>query len=129
MVKRGLNPNSITFNTTMDAAVRGANSAKAWEVLAAMRSTRMRPDKFTCSILVKGLAKGAPPEHIRSSLELLAEVGTSCDATLLSSLYHNVLDAAAAGPHKELMARTLTQMRKSHVPPRGEALAAMSDSR
>lgn len=127
MRKRGLSPNSITFNTTMDAAVRGCRNGEAWKVLAAMRAANMRPDKFTCSILVKGLAKGAPAEHIQSSLELLMEVGTSCDATLLSSLYHNVLEAAVAGPHQELTAKTIAQMRRYSVPPRSDALAAMSD--
>jgi len=124
MRQRGLSPNSITFNTTMDAAVRGGQIGEAWKVLAAMRAAKMRPDKFTCSILVKGLAKGAPAEHVQSSLELLAEVGTACDAALLSSLYHNVLEAAVAGPHQELVAKTVAQMRRCGVPPRGEVLTA-----
>lgn len=127
MRNRGLSPNSITFNTTMDAAVRGCKNGEAWKVFDAMRVAKMRPDKFTCSILVKGLKKGAPAEHIQSSLELLAEVGASCDATLLSGLYHTVLEAAVAGHHQDLMAKTIAHMRRSGVPHRSEALAAMSD--
>jgi len=121
MRRRGMSPNSITYNTTMDAAVRGGKSDEAWKILALMCSAGLRPDKFTRTILMKGLAEGVPLEHIQSALEVLAEVGGVCDTALLSSLYHNVLKAAAAGSHRELMENAFLQMRRVGVQPSASA--------
>lgn len=115
MRERGLQTNAITYNTAMDAAVRSARSQDAWELLDEMRSARFRPDKFTCSILVKGLGKNAQPEHIRNCLGLLHEVDSTCDATLRSTLYHSVLEAAATGSDTSMLMATFSAMRKHQV--------------
>jgi len=115
MRKRGLSTNAITFNTTMDAAVRSMRTQEAWDLLKDMRSSGFRPDKFTCSILIKGLGKNPKAEDVRTSLELLHEVDNSCDATLRSTLYHSVLEAAGQVPDTAVLMETFTQMRKHHV--------------
>merc|ERR1719473_185502 len=43
--RRGLRPNAITFNTFMDAAVRGGLCEDAWGTLAEMRAAGLKPDK------------------------------------------------------------------------------------
>merc|ERR1719223_1969418 len=53
MRTRGFKPNAITFNTAMDSAIRSGRCADAWKLLDDLRSTGLRPDKFTCSILIK----------------------------------------------------------------------------
>jgi len=80
-----------------------------------MRKAGFRPDKFTCSILVKGLGKQPVSDHIKNSLELLAEVNSICDATLRSTLYHSVLEAAAQVPDTTMLMSTFSQMRSHQV--------------
>jgi len=115
MVKRGLTTNAISFNTAMDAAVRSLRIQEAWDLLKDMRKAGFRPDKFTCSILVKGLGKQPVSDHIKNSLELLAEVNSICDATLRSTLYHSVLEAAAQVPDTTMLMSTFSQMRSHQV--------------
>jgi len=121
MRRRGLSPNAITFNTTMDAAVRGQQSGKAWELLAEMRDAGMRPDKFTCSILVKGLTKSASQDNFKDTLALLREVGPACDMALRTTLYHVVLEAASQAGEKEALVQTFTQMQQTNVVPSATA--------
>merc|ERR1719444_87444 len=54
MSQVGVKPNAITFNTAMDAAVRSLWRVYAWRVLARMVESGLSPDRFTCSILMKG---------------------------------------------------------------------------
>jgi pentatricopeptide repeat protein len=115
MVQRGLTTNAITFNTAMDAAVRSLRIQEAWDLLKDMRKAGFRPDKFTCSILVKGLVKQPISDHIRNSLELLSEVDSTCDATLRSTLYHSVLESAAQVPDTVMLMNTFSQMRSHQV--------------
>lgn len=115
MRERGLTTNAITYNTAMDAAVRGMRIKEAWDVLKDMRQSGFRPDKFTCSILIKGLGKNPQSEFIRNSLELLHQVDSTCDATLRSTLYHGVLEAAAQIPDTLALMETFTQMRQHQV--------------
>mmetsp|Transcript_36931 Transcript_36931/g.86556 ORF Transcript_36931/g.86556 Transcript_36931/m.86556 type:complete len:775 (-) Transcript_36931:184-2508(-) len=117
MRERGLVPNAITFNTAMDASVRGMRISTAWDLLAVMREARIKPDKFTCSILVKGLSRGCSVEQVRACLDLLSEVGHACDATLRSTLLHAVLDAASNLQQSDLAMYSLTQMWQTGVVP------------
>lgn len=115
MRHRGLVTNAITFNTAMDAAVRSMRCGDAWELLQEMRKCGFRPDKFTCSILVKGLAKSPVADHVRMTLDLLHEVDATCDATLRSTLYHSVLEAAAQANDTSVLMLTFNQMRQHQV--------------
>lgn len=115
MRERGLRINAITYNTAMDAAVRSQRTQEAWDLLATMRTSGLRPDKFTCSILIKGLIKKPVSEHIKNSLDVLREVDASCDATLRSTLHHSVLEAAAQVPDTVMLMETLNQMRRCHI--------------
>merc|ERR1719336_251157 len=94
MQTHGLMPNAITFNTCMDAAVRGSRLDLAWDIVKNMRDSRLRPDKFSCSTLVKGVVKQPSIEHVTASLALLLEVDSLCDVDLKSCMYHQVLSAA-----------------------------------
>lgn len=116
MRARGLAPNAITFNTAMDSAIRASKTCAAWGLLEELRSSGLRPDKFTCSILVKGLSKQPTQTQIRSALDLLHEVDETCDSPLRSTLYHSVLEAAAQ-VSGDLAAEALATMRRHNVAP------------
>jgi pentatricopeptide repeat protein len=115
MHKRRLTSNAITYNTAMDAAVRSMKCQEAWDLLADMRKNGFRPDKFTCSILIKGLGKSPKSEFIQTGLDLMHEVDCTCDATLKSTLYHGILEAAASVPDTRMLMETFTQMRQHNV--------------
>merc|ERR1719203_1339917 len=99
----------------MDAAVKGGQVAGAWKLLDSMRRAGLPPDKFTCTILVKGCTRSGRQESIPEALDLLAEAAHSCDAGLLSTLYGSLLAAAASD--KALVARIVSQMRRSCITP------------
>merc|ERR1719401_3183685 len=126
MQRYGLKPNAITFNTCMDAAVRGSRLDLAWDTVDSMRKCNLRPDKFSCSILVKGLAKEPRIKYLKASLDLLLEVDSMCDTSLKSSMFHQVLTAAidlqsmcaktsSADEAQALPAKVYAQMRQQNV--------------
>lgn len=103
--QRGLEPNAITMNTTMDAAIRAGDHSQAWAWLDEMRSLGIRPDKFTCSILLKNLNRvndsepsAAKVQRIKNCLALLGEVDLEKEHGLRSYLYHSLMDAAKQIP-------------------------------
>merc|ERR1719221_2529621 len=95
MDKLGIKSTTITFNTLMDALVRDKKVDQAWDLLQDMRNIGLQPDKFTCSILLKGLNKQSGNQHIQSCLEILLEAKRNVDADLKSALYHTVFQVAA----------------------------------
>jgi len=125
MKARQLVPNAITFNTAMDASIRGGKTSEAWGIFSAMREARLRPDKFTCSIMVKGLAKNPAVSQVTDALQLLRETDGACDASLRSVLYHTIFEAAThvtgPGGGADLAARVFGQMRQHKVTPTAAA--------
>merc|ERR1719272_2930526 len=109
MTAYGVLPNAITFNTTIDAAVRGSKTEEAWCVLGQMRRAGISPDKFTCSILMKSLSSGATAEQIIMVLGMTQRVRG--DTVLLGNLFRGVLEAAAKLRGTPLLMRIFAQMR------------------
>jgi len=121
-----ISPNAITYNTAMDAAIRNAEVDLAWKFATDMRQNGLRPDKFTCSILVKGLAREANAKQVSDALVMLQDISGFCDNTLRSTLFHAVLEAAArAAPGTSLVARVFAEMRTQRVLPSASAQRLM----
>lgn len=121
MRQRGLNPNAISFNTCMDAAVRAGRLSEAWKVLEEMRAARWRPDKFSCSILIKGITQCPDRENVEAGLNLVREASSACDNALLSSMYHSLLEAASQAGDATLAAKAYSQMSQQGVAPKVSA--------
>lgn len=125
LCKRGLAPNAITFNTAMDGAVRGRRYNEAWLLMDKMSSFGIHPDKFTCSILVKGFCQCMKDRDVASCwtdrfkgiLALLDKVDYQLDAALRSSLYHSVLECAVQAPIQgpDLVEKVFAQMRRHQI--------------
>merc|ERR1719410_2413640 len=71
MRARGLEPNSITYNSLIDAAARTGEAAAAWEFYQDMAARGFQGDKYTCSILIKTLSPNPTGDRIRRCLDLL----------------------------------------------------------
>lgn len=119
--ERGLRPNSITFNTVMDAAVRSGELDAAWHLLLDMKEAKIKADKFSCSILVKSLAKDPKALYVRKALELVRQVSASCDKASITNLYHTIFDAACQDPSKKLVQEVFAEMRVHEVEPNAGA--------
>mmetsp|Transcript_91179 Transcript_91179/g.212120 ORF Transcript_91179/g.212120 Transcript_91179/m.212120 type:complete len:512 (+) Transcript_91179:144-1679(+) len=119
--RRGLKPNAITFNSVMDAAVRGRRTTEAWDLLKEMRASGLRPDKYTCSILVKGLSHEPTPAQVQNALDLLHEVDGSLDKTLRTTLFHAVIEAAAQAGDSSMLMHVFSQTRQHQVTPTAAA--------
>jgi len=101
------------------------NAELAWGLLKEMREAKLRPDKFSCSILIKGLAKGPSANYILAALAVLLEVDDALDVALKSTLYHSVLDAAneckSSSESRDLATKVFAQMREHRVVPTAAA--------
>jgi len=117
MRKRGLEPNAITYNSLIHAAARTGDAVAAWEFYQDMVTYGFRGDKYTCSILIKTLSPIPTGNRIRKCLDLLREVGTTCDLKLRTRLYHHVLDAALQLGDSAVLIRSFSQTRQHRVRP------------
>jgi len=115
MCSMNVKPNTITFNTAMDAAVRSSRVADAWRLFARMRDAGLSPDKFTCTTLMKGLQNGATSEQLGVILDILRSMTSECDSKLCGILFCNVLEAAAELKEPALTAKAVAQMREQRV--------------
>mmetsp|Transcript_60439 Transcript_60439/g.107716 ORF Transcript_60439/g.107716 Transcript_60439/m.107716 type:complete len:483 (+) Transcript_60439:125-1573(+) len=115
MDDKGVRPNAITFNTAMDAAVRGSKHTEAWHVLAKMRAAGCSTDKFTCTTLMKGLQEGATSQQLSVFLDLLKCIKSDCDPELSSFLFRSTVEAAVRVEDGHLAARAVQQMREQGI--------------
>jgi pentatricopeptide repeat protein len=119
MSAHGLKPNIITFNTTMDSAVRCKQPAQAWRVLSLMRQAGLSPDKYTCSILVKGVHEGASEENMKECLSLLMTLGKDKakeeNIQLFEVLFLSLLDASLKAKDLKVTLEIYTQLKQSGV--------------
>merc|ERR1719162_211051 len=87
MFQVGMKPNAITFNTAMDACIRSLRVVDAWQVLVRMVEAGLAPDKFTCTILMKGLHCGATSQQLVVILDLMPKATQDCESTLCATMF------------------------------------------
>lgn len=122
MRARGVSPNLISYNTALDASVRGRQFEDAWCLLAELQQAGLRPDKCTCSVLVKALASGriaSTAARIEMVLKLASEprVLSECSQQLRASLFSGLLEAACSPPVRDggLAMRIFAAMREQQL--------------
>lgn len=119
MTEKGVQPNTITFNTIMDSAVRCNKPAEAWRVLGLMKTAGFCPDKYSCSILVKGLhaGSGATEEQIQNCLGLIESMTAAGNSQLIEGMFQSLLDASVALGNLRLTKEILDRLRVQKVIP------------
>lgn len=102
LTQRGLKPNAITLNTSIDCAIRAGRFDEVWRLFERMISLSIEPDKFTCSIMVKGLSRSshhlgdAYVQQLQTILAMMEKLDSSFEATLRTSLYTSILETTVA---------------------------------
>jgi len=114
MCQTTVKPNSITFNTAMDAAGRSSRIMDVWTLLARMCDCGVAPDKFTSTTVLKGLTE-ATPQQLGLILDLLKQ-GTS---DYHGYFFKKVIEVAADSKDSKLIARSLAILKdlRSTQPP------------
>lgn len=77
----GLKPTVVTFNELLDAS-----SGVCWALIDEMKCCEIKPNKVTCSILLKSLTHTSPPKDVERTFVLLGEMDDEMDEVLLSSV-------------------------------------------
>ena len=128
MLRRGVAPNIISFNTALDAAVRARRSDDVWRVLDLMKEAGLRPDKCTCSTLVKGLQDGATAQRLSDTFDLLDDdlLLGECSAQLRTSLFTGVLEASVRLRLAGHAMRSFARMRELQLPVPVTALRSLA---
>jgi pentatricopeptide repeat protein len=77
MQEAGLQPNDVTFNCLLNAAVSNSknNFAEAWDTIDLMVKSGVQVDHFTISIMMKALKKGNNSRDVGRALSLLDKSG------------------------------------------------------
>jgi len=117
MRTRGLEPSAITYNSLIYAAARTGEAVAAWELYHKMVAHGFPGDKYSCSILVKTLSPRPTGDRIHKCLDLLLEVGTTCDMKLRTRVYHHILEAALQLRDSTVLIRSFSQTRMHRVRP------------
>merc|ERR1719356_1257920 len=102
----------------MDAAMRAHKPDEAWRLYNLMiLEGRLKPDKCTCSTLVKGLYQyhDETPERVACILDLMDDCFDDCSRTLQNSLLSGTLEAACRLPNVHLAMRAFTKMQEQEI--------------
>merc|ERR1719169_367373 len=93
MKEAGIQPNRVSFNELLNAAVVVAAEAglrqgpnQMWDLVAEMKEAGVKPNHVTCSILLKSLNQVSGQAEVLSTMELLNTMEEPMDEVLLSSV-------------------------------------------
>merc|ERR1719502_773661 len=112
MKKEGLQPNKVTFNELINAMIDKGNAegrAEVWGVVAEMQEADVKPNRVTCSILLKCLDANSEDQNITRTMDLISNMDEPMDEVLLSS----VVEACVRIRKPELLSTKLEQLKTS----------------
>jgi len=106
----GLQPNRVTFNELINAAVQQQGArGQIWEIVAEMKTVGITPNQVTCSILLKHLNAHSAEDDILKTMDLIKAMEEPMDEVLLSS----VVEACVRIGKPDLLADRLQQLKGS----------------
>jgi pentatricopeptide repeat protein len=98
MVQDGLQPNCTMFNELVDLGLKNS-SRDAWGVVEDMQRCGAKPNRITCSILLKSLQRNSSKAEISRVLEILDDIEGEVDDVLVNSFIEACL---RVGPCEQL---------------------------
>jgi len=107
MKKAGLQPNRVTYNELLNAAVvQSSRRSDIWDLVKEMNSAEVPPNQVTCSILLKSLNARSSETDILLTMDLIDSIDEPMDEILLSS----VVEACVRIGKPDLLAKKLQQL-------------------
>jgi len=107
MKKAGLQPNRVTYNELLNAAVvQCSRRSDIWELVKEMNDAEVPPNQVTCSILLKSLNAKSAETDILLTMDLIDSIDQPMDEILLSS----VVEACVRIGKPELLTKKLEQL-------------------
>lgn len=83
----GLAPNHVTYNELIHAHVRSdSRRLQVWEVVDEMQQAGVKPNRVTCSILLKSLKAKSSHADVQRTMDLTNSMSEPLDEVLLSSV-------------------------------------------
>jgi len=110
MRSAGLQPNQVTFNELLDAAI-ATDIDSAWSLVDEMQACNVKPNSVTCSILLKGIHGASNHSHLDKVMRILDKVEGAMDEVLLSS----VVEACIRSGRADLLTSLLKKQRSSKL--------------
>jgi len=98
----GLKPSVVTFNELLDAS-----NGACWSLIDEMKFCEIKPNKVTCSILLKCLKSSSSPKDVERTMGVLGETSDDMDEVLLSS----VCEACIRTNRSDILAQQLKKQR------------------
>jgi len=89
MKEAGCSPNHVTYNELINALVRSErpnHQAQVWDVISEMEMECVRPNRVTCSILLKNLKVNSNQRDVLRTMDLVNAMDEPMDEVLLSSV-------------------------------------------
>merc|ERR1719454_2194623 len=121
MRARGLRPNAVTYNSLVKDAVMRQDLPGAWNFIAEMERDGVKPDAFTCSILMKGVKHTSCPEDVDKIINLINRAKVTPDEVLVNCL----LDACVRLRNIPRLTQVLEQFKSTGVVPSMHACAML----
>uniref|UniRef100_A0A7S4Q7H1 Pentatricopeptide repeat-containing protein-mitochondrial domain-containing protein n=1 Tax=Alexandrium monilatum TaxID=311494 RepID=A0A7S4Q7H1_9DINO len=106
----GIQPNHVTYNELINAMTRSERDqrrTRVWDVVDEMQRSKVKPNRITCSILLKNLKAKSSHADIVRTLELTDALEEPMDEVLLSS----VVEACVRVGRPALLSQRLQRLR------------------
>merc|ERR1719478_1674175 len=118
MKSAGLEPNCVTFNELLDAAIK-RKMGDVWPVLAEMKACGVRPNHISGSILLKTIRSDSSFANVERVLDVMDSLVEEMDEVLLSSVVEACIRAGRVDllvPHlKRQCSSKRVQVRGPHT--------------
>jgi len=118
MRQSNVKPTLVSYNAAINAAVVRQDQTAAWRYVSELQKAGLRPDAFTCSILLKGLKDVKTAEEVDRVLALLE---TRTDVHADDVLSGALLDATVKLKDGPRLGKALAQVRSAGILPTGHA--------
>ncbi|CAK0899049.1 unnamed protein product, partial [Prorocentrum cordatum] len=116
-------PNTITYNTLLDACARSAGAmARVPTIFETMKAQGVEPDMITYSTLVKGYCSAG---DLDCAFQLFDEMKQDAKLSLDEIVYNSLLDGCGRKQRVSKAKEVLADMRAAGVPPSNYTLSIM----
>merc|ERR1719191_618829 len=122
MRSRGIERNTITYNTLLDACAKAGVMDRVPEVFAEMMASNVVPDMITYSTLVKGFSLVGDLDR---AFEFLEEIKHDGKLKLDEIVYNSLLDGCARQQQVDRAMEVLEDMRAAGIVPSNYTLSIL----